>query len=64
MKDTITCLLRQTARFADKLVRARFLASIVGQIIWTQAVFNDEVQLRSRFSYDCILTKAGILVYY
>ena len=64
MRDTITYLLRQTERFSDKLVRARVLASIVGQIISTQAVLNNEVRLRSRFSYNCILTKAGILLYY
>jgi len=29
------------------------------QVISTPAVFNDEVRLRSRFSYDCILTKAS-----
>lgn len=32
---------------------------IVGQVISTPAIFNDEVRLRSRFSYDCILAQTS-----
>lgn len=37
------------------LFKARFIASIVGQIISTQAVLGDQSRLRTRYTYECIL---------
>ena len=39
--------------------KVRFLASIVGQIISTQAVFDNQARLRTRFLYDGILSRAS-----
>lgn len=35
------------------------IASVVGQIISTQAVFGDTVRLRTRYLYYCILVRSG-----
>lgn len=37
----------------------RSIASVVGQIISTQAVFGDTVRLRTRYLYYCILVRSG-----
>jgi len=38
-----------------RLVRVKFLASIIGQLISTQAVVNNEVRLMTRYAYECVL---------
>ena len=43
----------------QRIVKVKFLASVVGQLISTQAVFGTEVRLRTRYCYDCILDKAS-----
>ncbi|VDI24494.1 Hypothetical predicted protein [Mytilus galloprovincialis] len=59
LKDCLNSLFLQIGCNMNVLVKVRFLASIVGQIISAQAVIGDEVRLRTRFSYDCILAKAS-----
>ena len=44
----------------DKLLfPARFIASIVGQLISMQIVIGDTVRLNTRYLYDCILSRAA-----
>ena len=41
------------------LFKVRFIASIVGQIISTQAVLGDQSRLRTRYTYECILNRVN-----
>ena len=41
------------------LFKVRFIASIVGQIISTQAVLGDQSRLRTRYIYECILNRVN-----
>ena len=41
------------------LFKVRFIASIVGQIISTQAVLGDQLSLRTRYTYECILNRVN-----
>ncbi|KAJ8307388.1 hypothetical protein KUTeg_015472 [Tegillarca granosa] len=54
IKNLITCYGNGQVMFKVKL-----LASVVGQIISNKTVFGEEVSLRSRHLYDCIIYKAG-----
>ena len=41
------------------LFGVRFVAGIVGQVISTQEVFGDQVRLRTRYLYECVLGKVS-----
>lgn len=56
LKRALSDLLQQYEK-GMKYFKVRSLACIVGQIISTQAVSGDLARLRSRFMYDCILTR-------
>ena len=46
-------------RRPSRLISVKHLASVVGQLISTQAVLGNEVRLRTRYAYECILARAS-----
>ncbi|KAK3083122.1 hypothetical protein FSP39_014546 [Pinctada imbricata] len=46
-------------RTKQRLVKVKHLASIVGHLISTQCVLGNAVRLKTRYSYDCILSRAS-----
>jgi len=41
------------------LFRVKFIASIVVQVISMQAILGEQVRMRGRYSYECILHRAS-----
>ena len=58
LEKYIEYALRQASN-GKVLFRARFLASIVGQLISMQTVFGDKVRMYTRYLYDCVLGMAS-----
>ena len=56
---SIEVLFAQLRNNYNRLVAVRFLASVVGQIISTQAVMGNEVRLRTRYAYECVIDRAS-----
>jgi hypothetical protein len=55
----IESLVLQIKQHSFRLVSVKFLASIIGQIISIQSVMGEEVRLRTRYAYECILERAS-----
>jgi hypothetical protein len=55
----IESLFLQIKRHSFRLVSVNFLASIIGQIISIQSVMGEEVRLRTRYAYECVLERAS-----
>ena len=56
--DTLKVIIAKLGKGEIK-VTARFLASIIGQIISMQGAMGPVVRLRTRSMYDCLLARAG-----
>ena len=53
------CHIMEGFKAGFKWFEVRFIASLIGQIISTHAVFGDVVRLRTRYLYYCILSKSS-----
>ncbi|VDI20858.1 Hypothetical predicted protein [Mytilus galloprovincialis] len=58
LKDTLNVIIHRLRKGEIK-VTARFLASIIGQIISMQGAMGPVVRLRKRSMYDCLLYRAS-----
>ncbi|VDI75826.1 Hypothetical predicted protein [Mytilus galloprovincialis] len=58
LKDTLNVIIHRLGKGEIK-VTARFLASIIGQIISMQGAMGPVVRLRKRSMYDCLLYRAS-----
>ena len=55
----IESLSLQNKQHSFRLTSVKFLASIIGQIISIQSVMGEEVRLRTRYAYECVLERAS-----